>query len=301
MRKVAILLVKLFALLAIVGIPYLFLLFQWIKKHDFDYCKATYAANTLVVGDSRTRKGVAPHILQEELKLEGKALNLAFNGVCSPYGERYYKLIRRKVAKGTTNGLFVVTVDPGSVMDYQGGFGRREADFRFYDLWFVNMDPNIEYLLRNVSGEYSLATELLRQGRRRRHHERCHPNGWVERQPSENCFKRDISRMRVNERNPIRSKRRESYLDKTVAYLKQYGQVVIVRLPVSTDMLEEENKIYPGFNQFIEGIAQKYGAPYYDYSGSGADYVFYDGHHHLDGPSARAFTHNLAEKIRDRQ
>lgn len=300
MRKAAILFVKLSALLAVVGIPYLYLLYGWIQKYDFDYCKATYAAHSLIVGDSRTRKGVAPEVLRKELGLQGKVLNLAFNGVNSPYGEHYYKLIRRKVAKGPAGGLFVVTVDPGSVMDYRGAYGQREADFRFYKLWFVNMDPNIEYLIRNVSGEYSLATELLGGGGRERMNERFYPDGWVERLPSKRAFKKDISEMRVNERHPIRSPKREGYLEKTVAYLKQFGQVVIVRLPVSGEMLEEEDRIYPGFNRFVEGIAKKHGAPYFDFSGEGADYVFYDGHHHLDGPSARAFSKALAERIAGR-
>ncbi|MCB0568804.1 MAG: hypothetical protein KDC66_03535 [Phaeodactylibacter sp.] len=298
MHKAITLIAKLLALLAAVGIPYLFLLYRWVQANDFDYCKATYAANSLILGDSRTRKGIAPQALQEELGLQGKILNLAFNGVNSPYGELYYKLIRKKVARGATDGLFVVTVDPGSVMDYQGAYGQREADFKFYKLWCANADPNIEYLIRNVSGKNSLATELISPRKRWRSYEVFHKNGWVERRPS-GIQVRSFSEMKFNERNPVRSEKREKYLDKTIAFLKQYGQVVIVRMPVSEQMLAEENEAYPGFNGLLEGLGQKHGAPYFDFSGEGSHYSFYDGHHHLDGPGALAFSHALAERIRE--
>lgn len=301
MRDVSRLLLKLAALLLLVGLPYLFVLYQWIKKYDYDYCKAAYAANSLIVGDSRTRRGIAPEIMREELGLEGKVLNLAFNGVSSPYGEHYYRLIKKKIARGSQNGLFIVAVNPASIMNYMGESPShpREGDFRFYKLLFVNLDPNIEYIIRNVSADRSLATELLNQKNRKRHKDIYHPDGWVERKPSRKKYDKKIDQLKATQRRPVRSPSREEYLDKTVAHLQQSGEVVLVRLPIAEEMLAEENKAFPEFSSLIEALAQKYAVPYFDFSKDGAEYEFYDSFHHLDGPSARAFSVKLAERIKE--
>jgi hypothetical protein len=300
MRDIVRLCAKLAALLLLLGLPYLYVLYQWTVQYDYDYCKATHAANSLVLGDSRTRRGISPEILRQELGLNGKMLNLAFNGVSSPYGEHYYRLIKKKIARGTTDGLFIVTVSPGSIMDYLGESPTmpREGDFRFYNLWFVNLNPNLEYLIRNVAGDRSLATELLNQKKRKRHQDIFHPDGWVERKPNDRRqFKRQLDELKVTQRMPRRSPAREEYLDKTVAHLKQYGQVVLVRLPIAEEMLAEETKVFPEFDGLIKGLAEKYGVPYHDFAGHGAEFEFYDDFHHLDGPSARAFSAALAEQI----
>lgn len=299
MPKYLQLLLKLFLLIAIGGIPYYIYLHNLITENDAFYWKSTYATPNLIIGASRANQGISPDVLDAELGLEQPSLNFAFTGIHSPYGKPYYKLIKRKIDYDHTPGLFILSVHPGNLADYKGGGGQRENDFRFYDLWCVNCNPNAEYIIRNIKGEQSLLPVIITNKKPRRDFDIIHHNGWVERTTPPDMRELEIEELKALQYDPFRSKEREAYLEKTVEYLKGFGKVVMVRMPIVADFKEREDIFFKHqFDILMQQIADHHGAHYLDYSGEGADYEFNDGIHHLDGPSAERFTRRLAEDIK---
>lgn len=297
MSKLTKFFLKIAGLLLIAGVPYYILLTRQIKKLDPFYWKATYASPNLAIGASRAQKGLAPMVLQEELNLEHKALNLAFTGVDSPYGKPYFDLIKRKVKDTSTEGLFVLSVHPVSVMDYEFANGRREEGFRFYDLWSVNSNPNYEYIFRNVNGVQSLLPQLLFKAKQGREYDTIHDDGWIERTYPEELKPKSIDEVRALNIRPVRSVSREKWLQKTIAFLKQKGKVVLVRMPIKQDILEKEEEVFPEFSTFIASMAAEEGVSFLDYTDRGEVFTYFDAFHHLDAQGARTFTKLLAKDI----
>lgn len=286
-------------LVAVGGIPYYLYLQELITENDPFYWKSTYASPTLVIGASRANQGISPDVLEEELQLEHPALNFAFTGIHSPYGEPYYKLIKRKIDYDHTPGLFILSVHPANITDIEGGRGRRETEFRFYDMWLVNSNPNPEYIIRNINGRQSLLPVIITNIEPKREFDILHHNGWIERTTPPEKRKRDIDELKAMQYEPVVSLEREQYLKKTVAYLKEYGEVVMVRMPVSNAAKHrEETFFYRDFDAYMQEIADEYGAQYLNYSEDGEQYEYNDGIHHLDGPSAVEFTRRMARDIR---
>jgi hypothetical protein len=292
------LILKGLGLLLLACIPYYFFLARQIHQLDPFYAKATYASPNLIIGASRAQKGIAPSILEEKLQLDHKALNLAFTGVDSPYGESYFKLIKRKIEYKHTPGLFILSVHPLSVMDYKFANGRREEDFRFYDLWTVNAKPNYEYILRNTNGVQSLLPQLIFKGKQGREYDVLHDDGWVERTYPEERKPKSIDELGAKGIQAVRSLSRENWLEKTIKYLKDHGQVVLVRMPIHTEVKQQEQKALPSFEDFIQQLADRQSVLLLDYSDEAPDYTFFDNYHHLDAAGAEKFTARLSEDIK---
>jgi hypothetical protein len=300
MPKYLQLLIKLILLIAIGGIPYFMYLSKLITENDTFYWKSTYASPNLILGASRANQGISPDVLEAELQLEQPALNFAFTGIHSPYGEAYYKMIQRKIDYDHTPGLFILSVHPGNLADYKGGGGQRENDFRFYDLWCVNCEPNVEYILRNVSGKQSLLPVIITKIKPKRAFDIIHHNGWIERTTPPEMRLNDIDELKAMQYDPYRSASREAFLEKAVEYLVSYGKVVLVRMPVSKQAKEREDIFFDQqFDSLMQSIASRHGAHYLDYSVQGPEYEYNDGIHHLDGPSAERFSKQLARDIKN--
>ncbi len=67
-----------------------------------------------------------------------------------------------------------------------------------------------------------------------------------------------IERERLLKYDLLHSPEREKYLLKTVTYLNQFGSVYLVRMPVSAEMLAEENACYSNFNSTMQLLADKF-------------------------------------------
>lgn len=298
MPKYLQLLLKLLLLIAIGGIPYYLYLHKLITEHDSFYWKSTYTSPTLIIGASRANQGIAPQVLDEKLGRPGRALNFAFTGMHTPYGQPYLELVKRKIDHSQGPGLFILSVHPANIASYKGGNDRREMDFRFYDLWMVNADPNPEYILRNVSGKQSLLPVIITNIKPKRDFDIIHRNGWIERTTPPELRINDIDELKAMQYEPMLSPKREAALKETVAYLAQHGQVVLLRMPIIAELAEHENDFfYRDFSAYMQEIADAHGACFLDYSPEGAAYEYNDGIHHLDGPSALRFTERLAEDI----
>ena len=96
-----------------------------------------------------------------------------------------------------------------------------------------------------------------------------------------------ISKRRVRKLNLYRkvhlrkakiSTKRIEYLVKTINYLKEYGDVYIVRLPVHPELMQIENELMPNFDRLIdEAITQS--NDYLDLTNQNEKYTYIDGNH----------------------
>lgn len=297
------LLIKLVIVLGLGVIPFSLHHLHLVEKKDAFYWKSTYAAPSLILGGSRALKGIAPQVVASELGLEEKSvLNFAFTGIHSPYGERYFNLIKRKIESDKNQSIFILSVLPMSIMDIKDQSKKREAEFKFYDLWGVNSSPNFEYVIRNPRSRISVLEKLYNEKEKDERVKPAlqsivHENGWVETKllrERKNKTGRSIDKLIKWEMT--NSKEREEWLKKTVNYLSQFGEVYLVRLPISSIMLEKERALFPHFNNFIQEIAVGPNIHYLNFS-EYTGYQFIDTHHHLSGKSAREFTLHLAKAI----
>lgn len=296
---------KLGLLFALVGLPYLGAKIFYVTNYDVNYYKAGKKANHLVLGLSRAKRGISPAILKEELKLNGQMLNFAFNNMESPYGEAYFQAIQKKVIETEKNGLFILSVCPGAIMDLNqvnGSTGFREESFFFYNLWCQNCSPNVEYVLRSPVKNESLFQFLHSQltvalgSKRANTHEMIHADGWAELDP----------KMRYKRSKPLILKRtfsfsssREKYLSETITFLQKQGTVVLVRLPVGKTFLEYEKTLYPSFDAVMTDLAAQHKVSYLNYVEADLGRSYHDGHH-LFSDDARVISFRLAEDLKSK-
>lgn len=283
-------------------IPFFMLTIPHAMQSNKYYWKSTHTAPHIVTGGSRAFRGINPAILKTELKLEGEALNIAFNGVRSPYGDYYNRLIRRKIETDKGNNLFILTVHPGLLSDYKEGKGCRECSFGMYDMFFVNIHPNPEYILRRIGTNKSPLLSLLApedisidDGRATI---KSTSEGWgVKVNKPNQKEKESIENIRPAKRTLLRSPKREVAFEKLVRDLAKQGDVILVRLPVDSAFKALEEKKAPFFSPFIKELSSKYKVPYIDCSDEGDRFTFIDGFHHLDSISAVKFSKHLAHQI----
>ncbi|GAC1596903.1 MAG: hypothetical protein NVS3B25_21530 [Hymenobacter sp.] len=251
-------------------------------------------AGSLVLGTSRAAQGIQPAVLAAGLgrAFEGPWLNYAFTLTHSPYGPAYLRSIRRKLRPGLKNGLFIIAVDPWS-LSLTGPEGVYPEDHSFIgQLTQVSQNPNLPYLARFQTKplyrlwlDYATATERL------------HPDGWLEVN-----IGTDSAQVRARTARKLQDYRRLAAsqhlsagrlraLDQTVAFLRQHGQVVLVRLPVGASILQLEQTVQPDFDQRMRQLAAARAVSYLDYSAQ--PYATTDGNH-LQRAASTAFSQRLA-------
>lgn len=157
-----------------------------------------------------------------------------------------------------------------------------------------NMNTNIECLIKNLKGNYRKIIEkdpsiLL------------HSDGWSDVSISVNP---EFVKRRVKDKiasynekmikNKF-SKMRFSYLIKTIKFLKEKGEVFLVRLPIDPLLMAIENKYMPDFNKRIESATKL--APYLDLTGSNSRFTYTDGNH-LYKTSGKEVSKQVAEWVK---
>lgn len=291
-------LLKVTLLALITALPYLYLQYQRLAKTDSFYWKASQPAQSLILGGSRALKGISPDILQQELGKEN-ILNFAFTALHSPYGKPYYSLIKKKLKDTKKGGVFILSVTPGSIMDYADIAVPREEAFRFYRLFSMKGNPHWEYLIRNPRLHISVAESWVKDKGSARNKNIIHSDGWEETPSTDRKTNQGPLPKKINQ--PLRiSVEREYYLEKTIQYLQERGTVFLVRLPISERMKgAEQKRMRSDFTAIIQAIADANSVTYFDYSDKGNAYQFVNGHHHLSASGARKFTLELAIQIKE--
>ena len=270
---------SLFSLIVFLALYALFL--KADGKSDPFYLRFTSPQQqNLIIGTSRAAQGIVPEELSAILGIE--IYNYSFTLKHSPFGEVYSNSIKKKLDPKTTDGTFIIAVDPwsiSSIKDDEGIDLYKEEEGFIAKTPFVNIKPNPFYLLR---GYGSRLVSLLRSSDGSL---LLHNDGWLEvtvPMDSSNVVKRRISKIESykNKQLPIfsYSKSRLSSLLALTNYLNNYGKVYLVRLPVSQPMLELENQLMPDFDEKLKPVTSA-SAGYLDLSQDASKYEYIDGNH----------------------
>ncbi len=271
------------------------------ETDEFYYRFTTPTQNSLVLGTSRAAQGINPSVINKMLG-RSDLFNYSFTNDHSPYGEIYLKSIQKKLSPMATSGIFILSVDPWCLSSVISApediFLFRENGMMLDKMPVVDVRPNFFYLLQFYNEPYS---HLLTGA----HNEELvlQPDGWLEvnvPMDSANVKRRTDNRMK-DYREKVKpsyapSNLRMSYLESTITFLKQHGQVYLVRVPVSAQMKSIEDEYYPGFDMRINDLSNKCEVPYFNLRESENECTFTDGNH-LSKASAETVSIQIAEKI----
>lgn len=282
----------------IIMVPYVALQYFVITHYDHNYPKLTGQHQALISGLSREKRGISPGILREEFGMSYTPQNLAFNSATSPYGPHYYSFLEKKhLASRAPDNFHLIGVSPVSVMNIRDSLmnGRESFDL-VYKLHSVSDEPNLEYLLRKPSLKVLYKEVKDSFIGRSISQTLVHDNGWVE---------INMAPGHYSPQEPLSqpysvSTKRLGYLQKTIDLLSKTGRVFLIRMPISHDVLQFEESIYPDFNEMINRISSENSIPYLNYATKNSDYEFSDKPgHHLTGKSAREFTRLLSKDMKE--
>ncbi len=279
---------------------------------DYFYYKFTYPTKSMIIGGSRAGDGISPEVMKQNFskdEIDFPLLNFAFAHQISDMGPVYFNAIEQKLDKNTRNGLFIVEVNPASFSILKAmsddTTALKDEETILSDMNHFNSNPNFEYIRKNYTHPLYKCFEKNRKIDIIRY---SHQDGWQEVMKKSDTYEvsnDEISKWKkgkLEESDKMQkyftpSKARMLYLEKVIRFFKKYGQVYLVRVPMSKEFYGREESYWPDFTSLIKDIAAKHKVPYLDYSLEGDQYETYDGSH-LFGPSAKVFTQKLCDDIK---
>jgi hypothetical protein len=255
---------------------------------------------SLILGTSRAAQGIQPSVLNKVLN-RTDFFNYAFTLNSSPYGSEYLKSIMKKLDHTTKNGIFILTIDPWSIC---ANAPNPNDTTKFVELSaglaktkFVNLNPNIYYLLYGYEGSY---INLIKRKNKTIF---LHNDGWLEVNVG-----MDPAAVRARSKAKIAGYRKD-YLStfkysqvrfnsfkKTLLTLKKYGTVYVVRLPVDPSMMQLEDLLMKDFNDKVTSLSQQSGVSYLNMTNMNSKFNYTDGNH-LYKKSGAQVTKLIAEWI----
>ena len=200
---------------------------------DAMYLKFTTGEQqSMIIGSSRAAQGLQPNTLNP--LLDGKQIfNYAFQIPSSPYGQVYLNSIKKKLAQGTKDGLFILEVNPWTIGYRIDAFGNEylsEIDGFLDKTSNVSMNPNVEYLIESYNGGYY---NIIRDKNRKGSYQTLfvEPDGWLHVTIESDAISRsDRTAIKLKSyRNKLKkyqgiSPYRLASLKETITYLKQQKQ-----------------------------------------------------------------------------
>lgn len=250
--------------------------------------------SSLILGTSRAAQGIQPQTLNKFLK-RNDIFNYSFTIAHSPYGPAYLNSIKKKLNHDTKNGIFILTIDPWSISS-QGENPNDTCNFREQNLvigklrW-VNMNPNIPYLMKYYNEPYkklifnpitsintnnNVWTDIMY----------LHRNGWLEitiQMDSASVSERIKGKIKAYKEQilPLNkySSKRLKYFIKTIDFLKDHGEVYIVRLPIHPQMMQLDDSLIPEFDEIMTKISSDKNVPYLNLTNKNETFRYTDGNH----------------------
>lgn len=255
----------------------------------------------IILGDSRSVQGIVPDVLKN--KLSTPFDNFSLNIVQSPYGEIYLKALKRKLDPDTKNGIFILTVNPWNLSlrnDVKRKEDFPEENSPFKNMYFYNMSPNYEYLLKNLNKSWFRI--YLDREAVVRSNTFLHKDGWMEVNVDMN---KDSVAARTAEKMQeykemmngyTLSQERMKAFNEIIDYLQPKGTVYLVRIPAYKEMVGLENKRFPEFNGLMRDLSKKKNIKFYDFSVHPEHYVYIDGNH-MYKESSKVLTAQIADSV----
>ncbi len=276
-----------------------FILSQADGYSDPFYLKfTTPQQKSLIIGTSKAAQGIIPSVIAENFDIP--VYNYSFSINSSPFGPKYLESIKHKLSQKKRDGVFILNVDcwsiasrctePNDILSF------RENNTCIAEMETVDKNPNLSYLLKYMSGNYykilhKPAVALL------------HDDGWLEVSLSMDSISvaRRTKSTLLNYKNKQSiykySSLRVDYLVKTIDFLNEFGDVYLVRLPVSPKLMAIENDVMPDFNNTINQIVNKTSG-YLDLTTTNDLYKYTDGVH-LQKESGKKVTEEISKWIRN--
>jgi len=282
-----------FAIIAIIIVS--FILIKYGAYADYFYNKfTTPKAKSMILGDSRSFQGIQPKIINaffDDNQYDLPMFNYSFTIAQISYNELYLQSIKRKIDKTTKNGLFILSVHPWVLSN------KNTTDINVppHNMNNVTSNPNYEYFIKNLN--YFHFKSIFRQN------SKLHKDGWLEERniPSNKKILLDWKKKQIKMYQDFSKKWRPSKLylknlDSTVKFLKNYGKVVLVRMPVNNAINTIENNYWHNFDNDMSIITLNNNIKYISFVKDSLKYKTYDGNH-IDKNGGVFFTKDLCEKI----
>lgn len=281
---------------------------------DKYYSKFTHKGGSLIIGLSRARDGLSPAVIEREFGdvIHHPVLNFAFEKTQSMFGDVLLKSIKQKIDTTSNNGLFILSVTPGSFFiskkmndEFSQELDKNTLICKMDDF---NKHPNFEYIRKCYSSPLYKTffnktnnDELIRV---------FHDDGWLEFKNESRNYKMTDTRIKTLKKIQYegytkmalyekKSEYRISKFKETITYLQQHGTVILIRMPLDEDFLQLENDFFENFDNRIIEISIAYKVPYFNYTTS-KKYKTYDGSH-LFSESAKRLTKKICDDIKSHQ
>ena len=252
--------------------------------------------NGIILGDSRIYRGVAPHILSDELR-DYRFYNFGFSsGGLNP--EIYREA--EKCLKNEGGNIIIVGLSPGSLTPMskknkglRKELARRPAEVidRLYISYYLKMfRPHKPDFFRAVLLKENDSPDEY-------YYQEFYDNGWVKSElKPENPAKALPSYRDLFLKQKVSEELVEKLAKQVHAWSIQGNRVFVFRSPSSPSMEQLEDAM-SGYNEeFIKNKIQLSGGIWLDFNSK--DYHSYDGSH-LHYQSALKFSHDLAQKIKE--
>lgn len=259
---------------------------------------------SMILGTSRAAQGIQPKYLNKKLNV--KINNYSFTLLHSPFGKIYLESIKRKHSK-EKNGVFIISIDPWSISSWSVNPNDinefRENNLCLDNTKIVDLNPNIIYLAKNFSGNYKKLIDFSKENK----NTYLHKDGWLEimniPMDSLSVITRTKNKINIYKTKHLLKSNfsfvRLNYLIKTIDYLKDYGEVYLVRLPINPKLMEIENQYMPDFNVKIKkAISISNG--YLDLTIKNRHFKYTDGNH-LYKDSGKIVTIEIANWIKNQK
>ena len=262
--------------------------------------------HSLILGSSKAAQGIQPQILNDALG-RNDIFNYSFTIGTSPYGPTYLQSIKNKLDHNTKEAIFILAVDAWSMAsdgeNPNDTTQFKEKNFLLGKTKEINQNPNIPYLIHSFDNAYYeiLLNKYTYDMRRSAF---LHQDGWLEVSTllydSLAMKEKELERLHDYQKNYLPyyqfSQTRLTYLEKTIDFLKEYGKVYLVRLPVSPSIMEMENSVVSDLDEKMENLSTQKGVPYINLSMYNSDFLYTDGVH-LHKQSGAEVSRLIAKKI----
>ncbi|NER13980.1 hypothetical protein GWK08_11050 [Leptobacterium flavescens] len=296
-------LIKISVFFGIVVIIFSIVLMNYGGYIDYFYEKfTTPKVKSLILGDSRSMQGIQPSVINDYFKgsdYETPILNYSFTIAQIAYGPLYTESVKKKLDTTSTDGLFILTVNPWILSLREEDKVEEGIYFEQgkppHNMTFVSHSPNFEYLVRNFN--YFHFKSIVRRT------SKMHKDGWLEESnlPKDSLTLNKWKEIQVELYSDYASRWKKSefrlnHLQKLVEYLDKHGDVVIVRMPIDQKIMDIENNYWEGFDDDISRVASETNVKYINFSSHIEQYKTYDGNH-LDKYGGVIYTRHLCDSI----
>ncbi|MCK0156864.1 hypothetical protein MWU65_06710 [Cellulophaga sp. F20128] len=279
---------------------------------DENYPKFCQEAGGLILGVSTASQGISPQILEDELqefKFEKPIVNFAINFEQSQYGDIYLNSVKNKLKKQHQKGLFILTVTPASFTTTKNldekALRKLDQEKILGKISNFSKAPNFDY----ISNCYPISLYNAIYPTNKWDNLVVHANGWNEFKLKSNSYtvtKEDLTlwkkqtlefQTKFIKTQEFSKLRLQSFVE-TINFLKEKGDVFIVRMPLTAEMLALEDEKWKNFDAQFDSIAKTENVPFLNYSQKELGFNTYDGTH-LVSESAKEFTSLLSKDIKN--